>query len=136
MNIQIGKCCKGVDWTTVTDPVVDCDGRLHLRECRDASNGTARYPATTSQLRALRVWREGVKRRAGFAGLLDVVPRLDNASLTRAHVALATVESELRSAGRTEAADALSYADLIVLAARNALMSGEAPEHRRRTRKR
>ena len=47
--------------------------------------------------------------------------RLDNASLTRAHVTLTLVETEMRAAGRSEAADAISYADLVILAVRNAL---------------
>jgi hypothetical protein len=57
---------------------------------------------------------------AGDAGSERVVaPRLDTASLSR--VTLCMVESELRKAGRTEAADGLAYADLVVLAAREAL---------------
>ncbi|MHB8564080.1 MAG: hypothetical protein ACYDDA_09080 [Acidiferrobacteraceae bacterium] len=47
---------------------------------------------------------------AGDAGSERVVaPRLDQASLSRAHVTLCMVESELRKAGRTEAADGLAY---------------------------
>jgi hypothetical protein len=59
---------------------------------------------------------------AGDVGSERVVaPRLDTASLSRAHATLCMVESELRKAGRTEAADGLAYADLVVLAAREAL---------------
>jgi len=48
-------------------------------------------------------------------GRADKEIRLDNASLTKAHVAVCTVEEEMRAAGRTEAADGLAYADLIIL---------------------
>jgi hypothetical protein len=58
-------------------------------------------------------------------GLMPVTfPTLDVASLTRAHVALCAVEQELKSAGRHQAADAIAYADLVVLALRHVLTMG------------
>ena len=49
------------------------------------------------------------------------VVRLDVESLTRAHVALGTLERELRDDGRRLAADAVQYADMCIVAMREAL---------------
>jgi hypothetical protein len=53
---------------------------------------------------------------------------LNYAALSAAHVALCQVEQELRAANRTEAADAVAYADVVLLSARHALRraSGDA----------
>lgn len=58
---------------------------------------------------------------------LIIAPRLDEASLTRAHVALTAVEREMRLARRGECADAISYADLVILVIRNRLAKGRLP---------
>ena len=56
---------------------------------------------------------------------------LNEAALTAAHVALCQVEEEMRLAGRTVSADAIAYADLVVLAARESLHRAErANTHR------
>jgi hypothetical protein len=53
-----------------------------------------------------------------MSALLFDPSSLNESALTSAHVALVQVEKELREAKRTVAADALAYADLVVLAAR------------------
>ena len=52
---------------------------------------------------------------------------LNVAALTAAHVAVTQAEAEHRAAGRVVSADALAYADLIVLMARDALSNGAKP---------
>lgn len=51
-----------------------------------------------------------------------IIPKLDEAILTKAHIVLVRLESELRANGRGEEADTLSYVDLLVLVARNTMM--------------
>lgn len=46
---------------------------------------------------------------------------LNVAALTASHVALCQAEQDFRKAGRTMAADALAYADVVILVAREHL---------------
>lgn len=50
-----------------------------------------------------------------------VAPKLDEETLTRAHVVLCKLERELRACGRGKEADLLSYTDLVILVMRNTL---------------
>ena len=62
----------------------------------------------------------------GIRGTLPWDPTtLNVAALTAAHVAVTQAEAEHRAAGRVVSADALAYADLIVLMARDALSNVE-----------
>lgn len=51
---------------------------------------------------------------------------LNVAALTAAHVAVTQAEAEHRAAGRVVSADALAYADLVVLMALDALSAQDA----------
>ncbi len=52
---------------------------------------------------------------------MTIAPVLDRETLTSAHVTLCELEKELRTAGRGQQADMLSYVDLLVLMIRNKL---------------
>jgi len=53
---------------------------------------------------------------------------LNVTALTTSHVALCHVENELRQAGRTEAADAIAYADMLVLMVRHHVSNPPMPQ--------
>lgn len=52
---------------------------------------------------------------------MTIMPPTDNETLSRVHVVLCRLETELKHAGRLDDAMALSVADLVVLAFRNAV---------------
>ena len=58
MNIQIGKCCKDVNWKATADPVIGSDGRFHARACVDARHGAARREMTGEERFSFDAWRE------------------------------------------------------------------------------
>lgn len=56
-NLAVGKCCRGADWVTVEKPLVDSNGRLHLRSCASAHEGAARREQTPAELHAFGSWK-------------------------------------------------------------------------------